>query len=70
MAIIDTTTNQHVGSVEVGERPWGIAISPDGTTLFTANGTSDDVSFVDVASRTVKARIKVGKRPWGVALIP
>jgi len=70
VAIIDTTTNQHVGSVEVGDRPWGIAISRDGSTVFTANGTSNDVSIVDVASRQVKAKVKVGDRPWGVAFLP
>ena len=25
--IIDTATNQQIGEVEVGERPWGIAVS-------------------------------------------
>jgi YVTN family beta-propeller protein len=55
--------------VEVGERPWGIAASPDGKTVFTANGPSNDVSFVDVASRSVTARVKVGDRPWGVVYL-
>ncbi len=54
----------------MGPRPWGIAISPDGTTLYTANGPSNDVSIVDVARRPVTARIKVGDSPWGVALGP
>jgi YVTN family beta-propeller protein len=27
---IDTKTNAQVGDVEVGDRPWGIAVSPDG----------------------------------------
>jgi len=44
-------------------------VSPDGTRAYTANGPSNDVSIVDVATRAVKARIKVGEGPWGVALI-
>jgi YVTN family beta-propeller protein len=52
----------------VGARPWGIGISADGGTLYTANGPSNDVSIVDVAQRAVTARIKVGDSPWGVAL--
>jgi YVTN family beta-propeller protein len=57
-------------SVEVGERPWGIAVTSDGRTLYTANGPSNDVSVVDVATRAVTARIAVGQSPWGVAILP
>ena len=53
-------------SFEVGERPWGIALSPDGTLLYTANGPSDDVSVVDLTTHTVIKKIKVGASPWGV----
>ena len=70
VAIIDTATNSHVGSVEVGQRPWGVAISQDDRTLFTANGPSNDVSIVDVQSRAVKARVKVGDGPWGALFVP
>jgi YVTN family beta-propeller protein len=52
----------------VGARPWGIAVSPDGKRLFTANGPSNDVSIIDVASGTVEKRIKVGGLPWGVTV--
>ena len=46
----------------------GIALSRDGKTLYTANGLSNDVSVIDVASRKVTATVKVGDRPWGVAV--
>ena len=70
VVILETATNKQLASVEVGERPWGIAVSPDGNTVFTANGPSNDVSIVDVASRTVKAKVTVGDRPWGVVFVP
>jgi YVTN family beta-propeller protein len=35
---IDTATNKVVGSVEVGPRPWGIALSPDGKTSTRRTG--------------------------------
>jgi YVTN family beta-propeller protein len=38
--------------------------------VFTANGPSNDVSIVDVDTRTVKARVPVGNRPWGVVFVP
>jgi YVTN family beta-propeller protein len=55
--------------VRVGERPWGLAVSADGRTVYTANGPSNDVSFVDTETMTVTARVPVGDRPWGLALV-
>jgi YVTN family beta-propeller protein len=56
------------GEVEVGERPWGIALSRDGRHLYTANGPSNDVSVVDTETLRVVARIGVGEAPWGIAV--
>jgi len=58
-----------IWSVEAGPRPWGIAVSADGSTLYTANGPSNDVSIIDVSSHQVVAKIPVGEGPWGVSLI-
>ena len=63
MVAIDTRTRQPVGSVAVGTRPWGMALSPDGSRLYTANGPSDDVAVVDTASMQVVARVRVGRSP-------
>ena len=67
MAVIDVASRKFVRSIdEVGTRPWGIDISPDGRKLFTANGPSSDVSVIDVASGKVERRIAVGGSPWGI----
>jgi len=58
------------GRVGVGERPWGVAATPDGRFLFTANGPSNDVAMVDAATMQVVARFPAGDRPWGVAVLP
>jgi YVTN family beta-propeller protein len=55
--------------VEAGARPWGIAVSKDGKTVYTANGPSNDVSVIDVENRRVATKIPVGEGPWGVALV-
>src|SRR5690606_14969565 len=44
VAVIDPDTNSTVATIPVGSRPWGIALSPDGQWLFSANGASNDVS--------------------------
>ena len=50
--------------------PNGVVITPDGKTLYTANGPGNDVSVVDAATLEVKRRIEVGQRPWGVLVLP
>jgi PQQ-dependent catabolism-associated beta-propeller protein len=57
-----------VTEIPVGARPWGIALSHDGKLLYTANGSSDDVSIIDTATLRVIKKVPVGKSPWGVVL--
>jgi YVTN family beta-propeller protein len=52
----------------VGQRPWNMALSADGATLYVANGRSDTVSVLDTAARRKRADIPVGSRPWGVVM--
>ncbi len=59
-----------VDRVSVRRRPWGIALSPDGTRAYTANGVTNDLSVVDLASLRVIATLPVGERPWGVTELP
>jgi YVTN family beta-propeller protein len=47
-----------------------VAVSDDGKFVFTANGTSQDVSIIDVENRTVTAKVRAGERPWGIAYVP
>lgn len=41
--------------------------TPDGARAYTANGSSIDVSVIDLAPRRVVKRIPVGWVPWGIA---
>jgi YVTN family beta-propeller protein len=38
--------------------------------LFSTNGTSNDVSVIDVEAMKVTKSIPVGLLPWGVAISP
>ena len=69
MFFLDPKKNETVGDLEVGQRPWGVVLLPDNKTIYTANGPSNDVSIVDLTTRTVVKKIKAGDRPWGVAVI-
>ena len=56
-------------SLAVGQRPWGVALLPDGKTIYTANGPSNDVSVVDLTTKQVVKKIPLGQRPGGIAVI-
>jgi YVTN family beta-propeller protein len=48
--------------------PAGLAISPDGNTIYAALNGLNEVAVIDVSSLQVTAQIPVGNAPWGVAL--
>ena len=50
--------------------PAGIAISPDGRTLYAAENLSDSLAVIDVQSGQVLQRFSTGKYPYDVALAP
>lgn len=51
--IVDTATDKVTGSVQAGQRPWGIGLSPDGKYLYAANGPSNNVSIIDLTTKNL-----------------
>jgi YVTN family beta-propeller protein len=71
VSVIDTSTNTVVATVGVGTRPFGVAVTPDGTRAYVTNNiVSGSVSVIDTSSRTVVATIGVGANPLQVAITP
>src|SRR5215469_10516140 len=69
VSVIDTATNTVIGSpIPVGARPFGVAVTPDGSKVYVANEASNTVSVIDTATNTVTATIPVVPRPVGVAV--
>jgi YVTN family beta-propeller protein len=66
---VDTATDKVTGSIQAGQRPWGIGLSPDGKYLYTANGPSNDVTIIDVTSKSVVKTVSAGMSPWGVLVL-
>jgi YVTN family beta-propeller protein len=48
--------------------PAGLAISPDGNTIYAALNGLNEVAVIDVSTLQVRTQIPVGNAPWGVAL--
>jgi YVTN family beta-propeller protein len=73
--VIDTTQRTLLTAIEVGLHPALIARSPDGKTLYVANGGAATVSVVDIskdpAHPTVRATIPgMSGYPHGIAVTP
>jgi YVTN family beta-propeller protein len=56
-----------MATVPVGQRPWNMAITPDGSKLYVACGRSHAVSVIDAHTFQPISSIPVGKMPWGAA---
>ena len=57
-------------TINVGDEPRGLVVSPDGTLLYVANSGSDNVSVVNALSGATLTTIPVGDYPIGLALSP
>jgi YVTN family beta-propeller protein len=57
--VIDTGTNPTISTITVGNRPFGIAVTHDGTKAYVANYFSDTLSVIDVLTNSVLATISV-----------
>ena len=55
-----------VDTLPLGTAPHGVVISPDDKTVYVTNIVSNDISIIDTASYTEKARVLVGKEPNGI----
>ncbi len=70
VSILDTRTNKVVGSIPAGDTPNHIRVSKDGSKLFVANATSNDLTVIDIGKRRAVKTIKVGIEPTSSALSP
>jgi YVTN family beta-propeller protein len=70
LVFINTNTNSVEGTVTVGQNPFGVAVTPDGTKIYVANQNSGNVSVVDANTRKVITTITVGMSPLRVAVSP
>jgi PQQ-dependent catabolism-associated beta-propeller protein len=70
VAVLNARTYEVEKYLPVGQRVWQLAFTPDERLLISTNGTSNDVSFIDVAAEKVVKSVPVGAYPWGVVAGP
>jgi YVTN family beta-propeller protein len=67
MSVINTVTNQVTATIPVGGG-WGVAVSPDGSKVYVANG---ELAVIDTATNTVAATLGIcAPNSVGVAVSP
>jgi YVTN family beta-propeller protein len=68
VAVIDPKTYEVKDYILVGQRPWHLELSPDQSKLYVANGLTNDMTIIDVASLKAEKSVPVGRLlgawPW------
>jgi len=74
LLVVDTRSRSLVATVGIGQKPALIARSPDGATLYVANGLSHNVSVLDLARDpahpALLRNVPVDGYPHGIAVTP
>ena len=60
VTVLNARTLKQLDEIAVGKDPRGLAVTPDGRWLLTANQGSADVSVIDTGTRKEIKRIAVG----------
>ena len=68
VTVIDLSTTRILADISVGLHPNAIVASPDGSTVYVANGNSDEISVIDTktdqVTRTISVRLNAGNNPF------
>jgi len=74
VAVMNARTHVFSSVIRLGEsgivKPMGLAMSPDGGTLYVSTGSFKKVFVVDTKTNKVTGDFEVGQRPWGIAVSP
>lgn len=70
VAEIDPNELTIIDAWPVGHRAWNLALSPDETRIYTADGLDGTMSVIDLKSSAVLPPVKLGGKPWGIEVVP
>ena len=70
VSVIATSSNTVVATVGVGDNPYGVALTPDGSHAYVDNYSDNTVSVIATSSNAVIATVAVGNSPNGIAITP
>ena len=68
--MIDTSNVKLLTTIAIPAGPHGLAVSPDGRTVYASSDGDSKVSVIDTATDKVTRTIEVGTSPHGLAITP
>ena len=66
VVFVDTKSREVLAYTLVGSRAWDVDLSRDETTVYVANGLSDDITVIDMASMKAVQSVPVGRTPHSI----
>jgi YVTN family beta-propeller protein len=70
ITVIRTSDQMVIKTLEVGNAPHGIAVSPLGNNVYVTNEADGTVSVIKTSDHTISDTVKVGNSPRGIAVDP
>ena len=70
IAIINASTYTLVSSIGGTTNPYGVAATPDGSTVFVTESGTNTVSVISTATNQITTSVVVGIYPHGIAVTP
>jgi gliding motility-associated-like protein len=70
VSVINTATNTVVATIPVGTAPFGVAATPDGSTVYIANSGASYISVINTKTNTVVNTIQTGSVPFTLVVAP
>ncbi|MDQ7073433.1 MAG: cytochrome D1 domain-containing protein [Gammaproteobacteria bacterium] len=61
LSIIDTLNPSIIGTVDVGDSPEGVDITPDGKYIYVANWGDGSISIINADTLIVEKTLQTGK---------
>jgi len=69
VAEVDPQTLRIRRTWPVGFRAWNLALSPDETRIYTADGLDGTMSIIDLKANKALPPTKLGGKPWGIEVV-
>src|SRR3989440_1085017 len=66
ISIIDTATDKVVSTMKIGQKPRGIAISPDGKRLYISDQTANALRVIDTGKNAEITQVTLGESPEAI----
>ena len=60
--------DNEITTINVGDYPIGVVVTPDGKYVYVANSEDNTVSIIDTDTNSVTDTLNVGNGPWGIAV--